>query len=250
MKGLVRVIAAATMTLGAASVAQAQTLPAASDIVAKHVAAIGGRDAILKIKSISQKQTTEVPSAGLSAETESMAAAPNMMVQKTSIPGVGDMISGFDGTVGWDINPMQGPRLMSGKELQQQKENSDFHDSRLFPADKYSKMETLAQVDFNGGPTYKVRMIRTSGDTVTHYFSTTSGLLVGTEASQETAMGTNMVQAKFSEYEAVDGVKFAKRTEMQMGPMVLITTVKSTTLNTVPASAFEIPAAVKPLIGK
>src|SRR3712207_8571336 len=36
----------------------------------------------------------------------------------------GQMSSGYDGTVGWSVNPMQGPRLLEGKELEQLREDA------------------------------------------------------------------------------------------------------------------------------
>lgn len=250
MKGFVRVMAVAAMTIGSASVVQAQALPSASDIVAKYVTAIGGRDNVLKIKSMTQQATMEIPTAGLTAEMQVSQAAPNMLSSKSSIAGIGEMVQGFNGTVGWEINPMQGPRLYTAKEVEQAKENNDLHSSRLFPADQYSKMDVLEQLDFNGEKAYKVKMVRKSGSEVTHYFSTATGLLIGSDVTQESPMGTLTMQMKFSKFEEKEGVKFPTRTEMTMGPNSIITTVKSTTFNDVPATAFEVPAAIKPLIAK
>lgn len=250
MKSFVRVMAVATMALGSASVVQAQALPPASDIVAKYVTAIGGRDAVLKIKSISQQATMEIPSAGLTAEMEVAQAAPNMLVSKSTIAGVGEMLQGFNGTVGWEINPMQGPRLLTDKEIEQAKEMNDLHASRLFPAEHYTSMDVLEKIDFNGEQAYKVKMVRKSGNEVTHYFSEATGLLVGSDVTQESPMGTVTVQMKYSGYQEQDGIKFPTKTEMTMGPNSIITTVKSTSFNAVPESTFAVPEAIKPLIKK
>ena len=246
----VRVMAVAAMTLGSASVVQAQALPSAADVVAKYVTAIGGRENVLKIKSITQIASMEVPAAGLTAELKAVQAEPTMVSQLTTLAGIGEMSQGFNGTVGWEINPMQGPRLYTPKEVEQAKEMNDLHGSRLFPADQYSKMEVLEQVDFNGEKAYKVKMVRKSGKEATHYFSTTTNLLIGSDITSESPMGSQTQQFKFSKYEAVEGVKFPMRTEMMVGPTAVIISVKSTTLNDVPASAFEVPAAIKPLISK
>jgi hypothetical protein len=66
----------------------------------------------------------------------------------------------------------------------------------------------------------------------------------------ETPAGSMTQLLKFSKYEPVSGVLFATRTETAIGPTAVIITIKSTTLNDVPASVFEVPAAIKPLIAK
>ncbi len=250
MKGFARVFAVSTLSVAFASAAQAQALPAATEVIAKYVDAIGGKDAILKMKSVTQKQVMEIPAAGLTAEMEVHAAAPNKMSARTTLPGIGEMLQGFDGTTGWDINPMQGARVLSGEELAQTADNSDFYGSRLFPADKFKSMETLEQTDFNGEKAYKVRMVRTSGDTLTFFFSSSSALLIGTEAAQTNQMGRMVIQTKLSQYVTVDGIKFPTRTEVQVGPNSIITTTKETVINAVPATAFDVPAAVKAMVGK
>ena len=62
MKSFVRLATIASIAfVSSASAIAAQTLPAASDIVAKHIAAVGGKDAIMKITSMQQKGTMEIP---------------------------------------------------------------------------------------------------------------------------------------------------------------------------------------------
>ena len=49
---------------------------------------------------------------------EMVQVAPNKMQMMTTIPGVGAIQVGFDGTTGWSVDPMQGPRVLAGKEAQ------------------------------------------------------------------------------------------------------------------------------------
>ncbi|MCC6245576.1 MAG: hypothetical protein IT353_22285, partial [Gemmatimonadaceae bacterium] len=123
--------------------ATAQARPAASALVAKYVAAIGGEAEVKKITSIKQIGTMDVPAAGLSAPMEVNMAAPNKMSSKTTIPGMGEILSGYNGTLAWDVNPMSGTRLLSGKELTVAAENADFYGSLLYVADRFSSMETV-----------------------------------------------------------------------------------------------------------
>ncbi|MBU6366265.1 MAG: hypothetical protein KJT01_08645 [Gemmatimonadetes bacterium] len=243
---------AATLALSAtASPVRAQEVPAAAAVLAKYVSAIGGRDALAKVTSIKQSATLQIPAVGLEAAVEAVMAAPNKMATKASIPGMGEMLQGTDGTVAWDVNPMQGPRLLADKELSQMLEGADFQGALFMSPDRYTTVENQGAVDFGGEKAWKLKMVlKGSGRTVTTYFAVGSGLVIGAETQQESPMGAIPVTTKQSEYKAFGGILFPTRTEMSMGPQTMVTIVKDVILNGAPASAFEIPAAVKPLIKK
>ena len=77
----------------------AAPLPSGKDVVAKHLAAIGGEAAFKAVKSIRAKGTFELPAQGVKGELEIMAARPNKMLNKVEIPGVGHAESGYDGKI-------------------------------------------------------------------------------------------------------------------------------------------------------
>lgn len=232
-------------------VAQGQALPPATDIIAKYVAAIGGKDAIMKVTSIKQVATMEVPAVGLSATMEMFAAAPNKLASKTSIPGMGEMQNGFDGTVGWDMNPMQGPRVLTDKELTTMADNADFYASMLYSADRFSTMETVGDTTVAGEKAYKVKLVKKNSKTEsTSYFSVATGLLLGATSTQETQMGTMTMTQLVSDYKAFDGLRFPTKIEQSMGPQSIKITIKELVVNGAPASAFAVPEQIKPLIKK
>jgi outer membrane lipoprotein-sorting protein len=249
MKSFVKFAAVAVVAVASAtSAVAAQTLPAASEIVAKHVAAIGGKDAIMKITSMQQKGTMEIPTMGLSATTE-IFAAENKVAIKQSVPSIGDIEQGFDGTVGWSTNPMQGPRLLADKELEQIKEQSELQAGMLYSADRFTTMETVGLVDFNNEKAYKVRFVRKgSGRESIGYFSANSGLQIGAETTQESEMGKVSMTIAMSDYKQFGPLKMPAKTEMTMGANKIVTTTQEVTFNAVPATAFQLPPQVKALV--
>ena len=243
-------VASAAMLLFSAPLA-AQAVPSAADVLAKYVAAIGGNDAVMKITSLKQTSTMLVPAMGLTADVEAYLAAPNKMATKSTIPGVGEMLQGTDGVVAWDANPMQGPRLLADKELAQMLESADFYGNMLYPADRFSKMENTGIADFNGEKSYKLKLVRKdTGRETTQYFSVATGLILGAETVQESQMGSMPVSSILSDYKDFGGVKFPTRSELTMGANKLVMTVTNVLINGAPATAFDIPDAVKPLIKK
>ena len=228
---------------------RAQALPAASDIVAKYITAIGGKDEIMKVTSLKQMGVMEIPAVGLTATMELFTAAPNKQALKATIPGMGEMVSGYNGTVGWDVNPMQGPRLKADKELVTAAEDADFYANLLYTAEKYSSMETVGDTTINGEKAFKVKMVRKTSKTESQsFFSATSGLLLGSVSTAESAMGSTQLSQSILEYKKFGGVMFPTKVEQSAGAQKIIMTINDVTINGAPESAFEVPAQVKPLI--
>ena len=130
--------APATATPPAQSAADAN-LPTAREILDRHVKAIGGREAVLSHKSAHATGTFSVPSSGMVGTIETFGASnPDRILVRISIPGLGEMANGFDGSHGWAMTPMTGPMLQQGKELDQTKIDADFY-SELRDPKKYTE---------------------------------------------------------------------------------------------------------------
>ena len=69
LQSAVRTITTAALFFAAPAI-QAQPLPSAADVIAKHVAAIGGRDAIMQITSMKQVGAMEITAAGMTADLD------------------------------------------------------------------------------------------------------------------------------------------------------------------------------------
>jgi hypothetical protein len=244
-------VATAAALMLAIPTIHAQPLPSAADVVAKHVAAVGGRDAILKITSMKQTGAMEITAAGMTADLELVMVAPNKQSMKMNLAGLGEILTGTDGTIAWSVNPMQGARLLEGKELSQVKEQADFAAGMLFAPDRFSSMTNEGVVDFAGEKAYKIKMVRKeSGNEMWSYFSVASGLQIGSEATVVSEMGSITSSSTIGDYKQFGPLKMATRTEMSAGPQKMVLTVKSAEFNTAGADAVAVPAAVQPLIKK
>lgn len=253
MTYLKKLVATAALAMAAILTApfasSAQSLPPATELFAKYVDAVGGKDAILKITSMQTSATMEIPSMGLTATMEVWSAAPNKMASKTSIPGLGEMASGTNGAAAWEVSPMAAPHLLTGKELEQMMDNADFYANLLYPTDRFARMETVGVVDFNGEKAYKVITERkTSKKQTVSYFSVANGLLIGNESTSESQMGSMPGVQSMSAYKQFGSLKMPTKVEATMGPNKMLLTMTNVQFNAVTESAFEPPAQVKPLI--
>lgn len=240
--------AAVAAVLLAPLTAFAQATPTADAIFARHVAAIGGREAVLKVTSIKTVGTLQVPAAGISASVETVAAAPNLMATKMTIPGIGEIANGYDGTVAWEVNPLQGPRIKTGKEAVTTQEEADFHGGMLFSKERYTSAETVGQTDFAGEKVWHVKSVLKSGRVINEYFSVATGLKVGSQTTQESPQGTVDITTVDSAYKQFGAIKIATKTEMTTGAQKLLVTLMDVVLGEVPANAFALPAPIKALV--
>ncbi|MCU0647713.1 MAG: hypothetical protein MUF00_06940 [Gemmatimonadaceae bacterium] len=234
-------------SLVAASAAHAQT-PTADQIIAKYVDAIGGKSAIVALSSMRQTGTMEMPAMGMSMEMEVAAATPNKRVTKMVIPGMGEMMQGYDGKTAWAMDPMQGPRVLKDKELTQLMEQADFSSEMLKSASNFKAIEVQGQEAFEGQQAWKVKFTRPSGNVTTEFFAVDSGLLLGSVTTQSSPMGELEARSVLSDYKAYGPVKLPGKIAITAGPQQMTMTTKSVTFNDVPDTAFALPEAIKALV--
>ena len=238
---------AALTLLAAAMPAQAQ-LPDAKTLIAKYVAASGG-DALLNIKSIHETGTFELPAAGLSASIDVMRAAPNKNIVHISIPGMGDVVRAFDGTVGYSMNPMQGNTVLSGKELEAAAEDAQFRASLRSP-EFFTSEETLEKTNMGGQDCYKIKLVWKSGRTTYDCYAVDTGLLVGNIITQDTPQGPLEVTVTMADYKQFGALKLpTKITQSVMGQEQVIS-IANVEFDKVDDAAFAIPDAIKALLPK
>jgi hypothetical protein len=115
------------------------------------------------------------------------AADPNRMILKTTVPGIGDIMEGFDGSHAWSVSPMTGPMLKIGKELTQTKFDADFYKELYDPKD-YT-LKTVEKTVFEGRPCYKILVSRIDGVQDTEFYDVETGLRAGSIVTRESPMG-------------------------------------------------------------
>ena len=153
-------------------------LPAARTIIDRHIKEVGGREAILAQTSTHATGTVSLPAAGLTGSLEAFHAKPNKFLQRMTLPGIGDIEEGFDGTVGWSISPMTGPMLLDGKQLEERKFDADFYED-LKDNGSLRVDDDAREDDFEGRPVYKIRLLKKSGDEDIEFYDVETGLKSG-----------------------------------------------------------------------
>jgi carboxyl-terminal processing protease len=227
--------------------ARGQELPSAANLVAKHVTAIGGADAIRAVMSFRATGRTEAPGQNMRGTFEILGARPAKSVMRMDIDGLGRAESGFNGVLGWSLDPMVGPSLLTGRMLEELKGDSHI-DAALYPPDLVKSMTTTARVTFDGRSAFKVHVVLVSGRQRDDYFDVAAGYLIGTEGDTETPMGTIPMTMMLRDYKAFGAQMHPTRmVQAAMGTEQHFI-VETYEYNVVKPEAFDPPAIIRAII--
>lgn len=195
-------------------VASAQT---ADQIIEKHLAALGGREALGKLTSRRSTGTITIttPNGNLLGPCEIDAKAPNKsrayMQLDASALGIPDKLvveQKFDGVVGWSLNSLQGDAEITGSRLQNLG-NNVFPSPLLNYKTAGTTVELLPKQQIGGKDALVIRATPKAGSAVVLFFDAETYLLVRTVTTfNDAQMGGEVEQtAELSDYRVVDGVK-------------------------------------------
>jgi photosynthetic reaction center cytochrome c subunit len=180
-------------------------LPTADAILAKYLAAVGGPDALQKIKSRVQKGTLDAGGAQYPIEVYS--EGPDKRYSISHQQG-GDSVTAFNGEAGW-LTIRNGVHHMSPAEREAARIDAQLY----FPArikELYKEFHVRPGEEING---HKTIMVQASDPTNANrpslrlYFDQDSGLLVRLMRFAQTPLGQNPTQIDYADYRPTDGVK-------------------------------------------
>ena len=236
-------------TQGAIPATQAQKLPTAREVVDRFVKASGGEAAFKAIKSIRVKGTFNIVGQSLSGTLEMLSARPNKSLMRVSIAPIGTIEEGFDGKVGWSIDPIQGPSLMMDRQLSERADEAVF-DAELHQADYVKEMSVVGRESLDGRDVYRLKVVTIRGNEQFELFDVANGLMVAMEASRDTPLGIVPSVTLMKEYQTFGSVMMPTRVVQRVLGQEHNFSFTSYEFDTVPANAFDLPLPIKALIKK
>ena len=189
----------------------------ASDVVDKYFTAIGGLDKIKTVKTILTSSDAKVQ--GMSINLTSKVSAPNKVVVVVS--GMGQVLSKqvFDGEKGYA--EQQGRKIdLTDTQITEAKSKTLFKDETY----KKGKLDRIANLE--GVNAYVI----VSGKTEVFY-NVKTGLKMKEVVTSKANGKETKTPTLFSDYKAVNGIKFPHKVSMSMGPMNLDFVVSKIMIN-------------------
>lgn len=207
------ITAAVLLTLGTgAAPADAQT---ADEIVEKHLAAIGGREALGRIRTrISTGSITLTTPAGpVSGTVESFAKAPNrsrtLVTLDLTALGAGTIVNDqrFDGTTGFVIDTLNGDRDITGSQLEALRNNA-FPTAWLDYRARGLTIMLRGRESLADRPAFVLETTPKTGPRVRSWVDAETFLLLRTSVTVD-APGVGEIEQinEFSDFRTVDAVK-------------------------------------------
>jgi hypothetical protein len=171
-------------------VAAPATAQSVDDVLAKNADAKGG---LAKMRAVNTMRATGKVTIGPGMEAPIILEQrrPKMVRIEVTVQGL-TIIQAYDGSVGWQLNPMSGRKdaePMPSEMVKNMEEQADMDGPLIDYKEKGNKVELLGKEKAEGADCYKVKVTLKSGDTRTYYIDAENYLEVKVEA-RTTVRGT------------------------------------------------------------
>jgi photosynthetic reaction center cytochrome c subunit len=177
-------------------------LPTTDQILDKYLAAVGGAEALLKIKTRIQKGTVEAGGEQYPIEIYSEEPEKRLSI---SHPSFGESVTAFNGHAGWLTTP-RGVHPMNSSERQSARIDAQIY----FPTrlrGLYQEFKVLSGETIDGHATVLVAATGANTPPLRLYFDQQSGLLLRLIRYTETPLGRNPLEVDYADYRDTNGVK-------------------------------------------
>lgn len=196
----------------APSQAVQEVVPEATELLAAHVEAAGGRAAMDAIHSIYSEAVLDVKAQSLKGEVKSWWKDGRFFIEET-IEGVGRTRAGFDGKKYWSDDPISQLRALEGAEAEQYAWAS----SMFLPAhwqEHFVSAKSIGARKVGEQVYFDVELRTKGGEGLVMSFDNTSKLMREQQFQQISAMGKIPITVRLSDYRVVGGYKFPHRQEL------------------------------------
>jgi len=245
--GLLTAMLAQVGFLGAGASAREQELPTGESLVAKHLAAIGGADVVRATTSIRATGTTDLPAQGIRGTFEVLAGRPAKSILRLEMGGIGKVESGYNGAVGWMLDPMVGPSIVTGPQLDEMRNDAHF-DAVLHPPDLVKSITTTARVEFDGRPAFKTHVVFVSGQQRDQFFDVERGYLLGFSGDSQTPMGVMPTTVTLRDYKSFGAMTHPARLIQSAMGVEQHFIFEKYEYNTLKPEAFDPPAIIRAIM--
>jgi len=248
---LALIIAGTTCLQAAEQVADSQQeiLPTGKEIVERNIVASGGHEAYAKLENRTAKATVTMNPVGIKGKFTTCHTKSGNFRMRMEMEGMGVIDRGYNGQTFWEKNPMTGPRLIKGKELDMLLLLTQFDPSEY--EDLYQKIECIGSETVSGTDCYKVKFTPNNIKEFTVWYSIESALEVKREMTVYNPMGEVEMEMRSYDYRDVDGIKIPFKVISRGFNMEEVVTLSRVVHNQeLPENRFALPNEIKQLVAR
>lgn len=217
-------------------------------ILASHLEARGGKEAIKAIQTVSWSAGMEMM--GMNMPLKVQLKRPNKMRQDVEVPAMGaKVVQAFDGSTAWAINPMGGsedPQKMPDEAAKEMEDRGAIDGSIIVYMEKGYEMTYEGEEMVNDMPAHKIMVQLPEDKTVTVFFDAESYMEVKTVQDGVNPMTgePGKIATYTSDYREVGGVMMAHKiaAEFNGQPLQAFEIDLIEVNKDIPDSVFEMPA--------
>src|SRR5580704_2475960 len=225
------------MNVLALAVVATLQLPTVQQVLDRYVTATGGREALLRHKSMTMHM--KEGDVELVLYQKGTRAA-----QKIVFPDGKTMRGGYDGKVAWSIDTAGKVHLPQGDVIKTIARDADMY-YHLHVLNYFRSMTVVDVKLFNGHPCYHLKGVNNWGKVNEQFYDTASGLLLGYAFNTAWRGGNGDATATFEDYTNYGGVLMAATTTSRDGNDVSVDRIASVTYDDVDDAMFALPEAVR-----
>jgi hypothetical protein len=221
----------------------AAKLPSTSEVLQRYVEAVGGKDALLRHKSMTVHGRYQVPAAKLDLETV-IYTKDGKLLWTAILPNGKTASSGYDGQIAWDLDGSGTATVHRGDEAKSVARDADMY-YHLHVMDYFKSFDVVGIQEFNGRPCYHLKGVNNWGRINEHFYDEQNGLLLGYAFNTAWRGGKGDATETFEDYKDFGGVLMPTKATSRDGDDLAITLTTSVTYDDVDDSVFALPEAVK-----
>lgn len=203
----VAALAAALMLPG---VAWAQPQPTADSLLAKHIEALGGQQALAALNSVEFDGELRFPGDFKLTYKEVRSKQGNESRTEAALQGL-TLTQAYDGKSGWRINPFQGRKdaeTMSADEGRSIADSGSLFGPLVNAKADGSTVSYLGREDFDGTDTYKLKVVQKDGDEFVYLIEPETMLPIKLTETRRIRGAQQVSEYELGDYEKVGGVYF------------------------------------------
>jgi hypothetical protein len=220
-----------------------EKLPSVEKVLERFVKVSGGRDALLRHKSMTMHGRYQESARNLDLAT-AFYTKDGKMLQKIIFPDGREDLSGYDGQTAWDLDAHGKVSIHEGDEVKTIARDADMY-YHLHVMNYFRTMEVVDVKEFNGRPCYHLKGVNNWGKQNEQFYDTENGLLLGYAFNTAWRGGKGDATETFEDYKDFGGVLLPAKDTSRDGDTLAVSFITDVTYDDVDDALFQLPEAVQ-----